>query len=87
MDDVSKFLQKIQPRKATGIDGIPNVLLKHCAIASVPSITALFNMSIRLGIVPSEWKQANIIPIFKKGDSNNVQNYRPVSLLPVISKI
>ena len=47
----------------------------------------LFNKSLRLGIFPGDWKLANIVPIFKKGKRDLVENYRPISLLPVISKI
>jgi hypothetical protein len=47
----------------------------------------LFNLSLQTGVVPSEWKWANVVPIFKKGDIQDVSNYRPVSLLPVIGKI
>ena len=52
-----------------------------------PSLTMLFNKSLRLGIFPGDWKLANIVPIFKKGKRDFVENYRPISLLPVISKV
>ena len=47
----------------------------------------VFNMSLREGIVPLEWKEANIIPLFKKGSRNKSVNYRPVSLTSVICKL
>ena len=50
-------------------------------------ITMLFNKFLRLGIFPGDWKLANIVPIFKKGKRDFVENYRPISLLPVISKV
>ena len=52
-----------------------------------PSITNMFNESLSHGKVPSAWKKANIIPIHKKGSRTNASNYRPISLLPVISKV
>ena len=52
-----------------------------------PSLTMLFNKSLRLGIFSEEWKLANIVPIFKKGKRDLVENYRPISPLPVISKV
>ena len=52
-----------------------------------PSLTMLFNKSLRLGIFPGDWKLANIVPIFKKGKRDFVENYRPISLLPVTSKV
>ena len=47
----------------------------------------VFNMSLQEGFVPSEWKEANIIPLFKKGSRNKSVNYRPVSLTSVICKL
>ena len=47
----------------------------------------MFNLSLQEGIVPSEWKEANIIPSFKKGSRNKSVNYRPVRLTSVICKV
>ena len=47
----------------------------------------VFNMSLKEGIVPLEWKEANIIPLFKKGSRNKSVNYRPVNLTSVICKL
>ena len=47
----------------------------------------MFNMSLQEGIVPVEWKEANIIPLSKKGSRNKSVNYRPVSLTSVICKL
>ena len=47
----------------------------------------MFNLSIKEGVVPFEWKEANIIPLFKKGSRNKSENYRPVSLTSVICKL
>ena len=47
----------------------------------------MFNLSLEEGIVPLEWKEANIIPLFKKGSRNKSENYRPVSLTSVICKL
>ena len=62
-------------------------LLKETADQISPSLTMLFNKSLRLGIFPGDWKVANIVPIFKKGKKEFVENYRPISLIPVISKV
>ena len=50
-------------------------------------LAKVFNLSLNEGIVPSEWKEANITPLFQKGSRNKPDNYRPVSLAPVICKL
>ena len=61
--------------------------MKETADQISPSLTRSFNKSLRLGIFPGDWKLANIVPIFKKGKRDSVENYCPISLLPVISKV
>ena len=85
-EDVSALLSSLKIDKATGPDEIPAMLLKECSNEIAPSLTALFNMSLSLGKVPQEWKEANVIPVPKKGDLHLVTNYRPISLLSLISK-
>jgi hypothetical protein len=50
-------------------------------------LTALFQLSLQQGVFPSEWKVANVVPIPKTGDTHEVTNYRPVSLLSQVSKV
>lgn len=57
------------------------------AVGISPSLTSLFNTSLDTGRVPIEWKSANVIPVPKSGSSEQVDNFRPVSLLPVLAKI
>ena len=85
--DVLASLLRLDTNKATGPDEIPPRILKECAHQIVPSLCLLFNQSLQHGSLPEEWKLANIIPIYKKGDISNVENYRPISLLSVISKV
>ena len=59
----------------------------HAIYKISPSICALFNKSLRAGMVPDEWKLANIVPVYKKGDREHVENYRPISLLSLVSKV
>ena len=87
MEMVLATLKQLDINKATGSDEIPVRLLKETADQIAPSLTMLFNKSLRLGIFPEDWKLANIVPIFKKGKRDFVENYRPISLLPVISKV
>ena len=73
--------------KALGPDNLPTLVVKKCAEAFAPSITAVINVSSRERAQLTNWKKANVSPIFKKDNSNLTENYLPVSLLPVISKV
>ena len=87
-DEVLRTLNSIDPNKSTGSDNIPPRLLKMTAIIIKSPLTKLFNMSLSQGIFPASWKEANVLPIFKKkGSSSDPTNYRPISLLPCLSKI
>ena len=84
VQDVLNALVALDSNKATGPDGISCRLLKETAHQIAPSLTQLYNLSVRLGVVSDEWKLANIIPVHKKGEKQHVENYRPISLLTVI---
>ena len=62
-------------------------MLKICDSAIVKPLTILFKNCISQGIFPDNWKKSNICPIHKKGDKQVVNNYRPMSLLPICGKI
>ena len=70
-----------------GPDNLHPRVLKHLASTIAPSLQLIFQKSIATGRVPSDWKQANVSPIFKKGERYNPANYRPVSLTCICSKI
>ena len=59
----------------------------HCPPTLYVKKRPEFNLSLKEGVVPFEWKEANIIPLFKKGSRNKSENYRPVSLTSVICKL
>ena len=84
---VQNLLQNIDSRKATGADGIPGLLLKKCAPILAPSLTAIFTASLAAGELPQAFKQADITPVYKSGDRETASNYRPISLLPIVSKL
>ena len=73
--------------KSSGPDGISAKMLKHTAVGIAPSITQLFNLSIKNGRVPRDWKLSTVVPIPKSGRSHSPNNYRPISLLSVLSKV
>ena len=82
-----KLIQAISSNKATGIDGLSARLLKIAAPAIAPSLTKLMNICITTGVFPSAWKVARITPLYKADAKSDKNNYRPVSVLPVLSKV
>ena len=86
-DGVLKELKKLKNKKSTGLDGISSFVLKLAAKEITPSLTYIINKSIIDKVFPSSWKVAKVIPLFKKGDKSLPDNYRPISLLPVVSKV
>ena len=62
-------------------------MLKLTAPNIAPSLTKLFNLSIRSGCCPNSWKVARIIPIRKADEMTSPANYRPISILPIVSKV
>ena len=82
-----KLLRNLNISKASGPDSIPNIVLKECAAELSPVVTHIFQKSIDSGTLPEDWTSANIAPIYKKGDRHRAENYRPVSLTSVLSKV
>ena len=70
---------RLNPCKATGPDKVPVRILKETANIITPILTNIYQQSINTGQIPEDWKNANIVPIFKKGDHSKPSNYRPVS--------
>ncbi len=85
--NVYRLLLSLNPRKSTGTDKIPAKIIRIAAPVITNSLTKTFNMAIISATVPSEWKIARVTPIFKNGPRNQLNNYRPISILPVVSKL
>ena len=83
---VSK-INNMKENKSPGVDGISPKILKETVEPISTPLAHVFNMSLQDGIVPFEWKEANIIALFKKGSRNKSVNYRPVSLTSVVCKL
>ena len=85
---VLNLLQNLKVHKAAGPDTISPKLPNSLASVITPAITRIFQTSLYEGTVPKDWRKANIVPIFKKGDDKSKPaNYRPVSLTAICSKI
>ena len=85
--DLLKIIRSLKNKNSAGIDCLSNHMLKKEAYRFSVLLTPLINEALDEGIFPSCLKKANIIPIFKKGDKTNLNNYRPIALLPVLSKV
>ena len=81
------LLKNVKPSKAAGPDCIHGLVLKNCAYGLAYPISKLFQVSYNSGIIPQEWKMANVVPIHKKDKKIDVTNYRPISLTCIIMKI
>ena len=68
-------------------DEIPARILKEYAHEFAPYLASFYNISLSIGEVPSDWRQANVIPVFKKGEKYLASNYRPVSLTCICCKV
>ena len=86
-DTIFDLLVALDTSKSTGCDGISGKMLKSTADSITPTLTALFNMSISSGKIPKEWKMGRIAPVPKGTDRTSLSGYRPISILPVISKV
>ena len=86
-DFLYKELISIDPNKASGLDGLSGRFLKDGAKILASPISQICNISIKLSAFPRECKIAKLIPLYKKGSHTDPKNYRPISLLPIISKL
>ena len=84
---ILKLLKGLDISKASGPDQIPNKILRELAIHLAPVLTSLFNQSLLSETLPSDWKTANVTPVFKKGNRSLASNYRPISLVCVACKL
>ena len=84
---ISSFLKKMKRNKSTGLDELPPGMLKDCREYIVTPLHHIVNFSLQSKVVPSAWKQAKLVPLFKSGDQGKPENYRPISVLPILSKL
>ena len=85
-EEVLAPLHNLEVKKASRTDGISAHMLKATANNITPGMTQLFNISIKLAGIPNFWKDAPVTLIPKEGDPTEPKNYRPISLLSILSK-
>ena len=85
--DIESLINCIKPNKAIGPNSIPTKILKEFKTELSEPLSDMINVSFNKGIFPDFLKVANVIPIHKKGEKLDPNNYRPISLLSNISKL
>jgi potassium voltage-gated channel Eag-related subfamily H protein 8 len=86
VENVALALQNLKANKSTGLDKIPAKIVKLSSDIIAPSLAFIFK-SLETGIYVDDWKRARVIPIDKAEDKRKCENYRPISILPSVSKI
>ena len=86
-DAILEIIRGLNPGKASGPDGISAKMLIISDQSVVLPLNIIFTNAIAKGLYPDIWKLANVTPIHKKGDKQNIKNYRPISLLPICGKM
>ena len=85
--DIVKIISRLDPNKAHGHDMLSIRMIKLCGNSICKPLSIIFKDCLSEGKFPHEWKKANVVPVHKKGNKQSLENYRPISLLPICSKI
>ena len=80
-------INTLRTSKSFGPDKIPIGLLKDCKEVITPYFTHISNKSLTFGAFPDDWKNARVSPIYKSGTKDGCGNYKPISILYVVSKL
>ena len=86
-DQVDSIISSFSNSSAFGLDHIDTSIIKLVKLETLPAVTHIINLSITTRKFPSAWKKSKIIPLHKKDDILNPKNYRPVAIVPILSKI
>ena len=86
-NEVFSLLNKLKKSKAVGLDKISSRLIRECADLICKPLCYIFNQSLNVGVFPDDWKCARVTPLFKQGERDDLNNYRPISVIPVIAKV
>lgn len=85
--DLEAAFRKLKPKKTAGPDNIPCYILKACKDYLIYPLLVIFNKSLKTSIFPIEFKRTRLTPIFKKGDKNKIDHYRPIAILNCTAKL
>ena len=85
--DIRKIIENLDSSKAHGHDNLSTRMLKICGDSICVPLEIIFKQALLNGLFPSERKKWNIVPLNKRSDKQNIENYRPVSLLPICGRI
>ena len=86
-DTIENIVKSLKNSKSAGLDNLDTQIIKQSLPYVLPALTHIINLSVVSGCFPSKWKVAKVIPLYKKDDPLDPKNYRPVAILPVLSKI
>jgi hypothetical protein len=86
-EKVKYVLRKLDPRKSGGLDDIPAIVLRQLSDVLALPLSILFSLSYSTSTFPDDWKRCQILPRFKGGSRSSLQNYRPITMLPIGSKV
>ena len=86
-DDISLIIKNLDSSKEHGWDNISIRMIKLCGKSIATPLKLIFKSMLEEGTFPDDWKRSNVVPVHKKEDRNLIKNYRPISLLPIFSKI
>ena len=78
---IANKIKKTKDNKSSGVDGIPPKLLEEIVEQISTPLAKLFNLTLEEGIVPAEWKEANITPLFKKVSKNKPEYYSLITVM------
>ena len=87
LPELSYAIRRMSSSRAIGIDGVPLLAVKKCFAVIGPHLLHVVNSSISTRTFPSAWKIARVVPIHKSGSQTDVNNFRPISILSVLSKV
>jgi hypothetical protein len=85
--DICKAIKRLKPSKSVGLDDISGFIIKGCSAIFIPILRHIFNLSLTQQYFPAAWKEAAVVPVFKRGNHAVMSNYRPISILNNYSKL